>query len=137
MTRRIGAVGLALVLAGCAVSLPPPFFDPRAYWTEAPAYFLIRIGLLMAAVPVAFAWNQWRPEAWSPLREMGFASLFVYWIHVEMAYGRPANAIKGELSFAEATIGYAILVCVLWGLVRLRAYVAAPVLTVRARNLGE
>ena len=74
----------------------------------------------MAAIPVAFVWNQWRPDAWSPLREMGFASLFVYWIHVEMAYGRPANAIKGELSFVEATIGYAILVCVLWGLVRLR-----------------
>ena len=42
-------------LAGCAVSLPPPLFDPRAYWTEAPTYFLIRVGLLMAAVPVAFA----------------------------------------------------------------------------------
>ena len=77
MTRRVGAVGLALVLAGCAVSLPPPFFDPRAYWTEAPAYFLIRVGLLMAAIPVAFVWNQRRPDAWSPLREMGFASLFI------------------------------------------------------------
>jgi uncharacterized membrane protein len=125
LTRRIGAVGLALVLAGGAVSLPPPFFDPRAYWTEAPAYFVIRLGLLMAAIPVAFGWNHWRSDAWSPLREMGFASLFVYWIHVEMAYGRPANAIKGELSFVEATIGYAILVCVLWGLVRLKTHVAA------------
>jgi hypothetical protein len=79
----------------------------------------------MAAIPVAFGWNQRHPDAWSPLREMGFASLFVYWIHVEMAYGRPANAIKGELSFVEATIGYAILVCVLWGLVRLKTHVAA------------
>jgi len=125
LTKRIGTVGLALVLAGCAVSLPPPFFDPRAYWTEAPAYFLIRLGLLMAALPVAFWWNQWRPDAWSPVREMGFASLFVYWIHVEMAYGRPANPIKGELSFVEATVGYLMLVCVLWGLVWLKGQVAA------------
>jgi uncharacterized membrane protein len=134
MTRQIGAVGVALVLAGCAVSLPPPFFDPGAYWTEAPAYFLIRMGLLMAAIPVAFAWNEWRPDAWSPVREMGFASLFVYWIHVEMAYGRPANAIKGELSFVQATIGYAILVCILWGLVRLKAHLGAPALALTARD---
>ena len=105
------------------MSLPPPFFDPRAYWTEAPAYLPDpHWDCLMAAIPVAFAWNQWRPGAWSPLREMGYASLFVYWIHVEMAYGRPANAIKDQLSFVEATIGYAILVCVLWGLVRLKAH---------------
>ena len=124
-TRGIGAVGLALVLVGGGASLPPPFFDPRAYWTEAPAYFLIRLGLLMAAVPLAFAWNQRRPDAWSPVREMGYASLFVYWIHVEMAYGRPANPIKGQLSFVEATAGYVLLVMVLWALVRLKASVSA------------
>jgi len=140
-TRRVGAVGLAMVLAGCAVSLPPPLFDPRAYWTEAPAYFLIRMGLLMAAIPIAFAWNQWRPGGWSPLREMGYASLFVYWIHVEMAYGRPANAIKGRLSFVESTVAYVFLVCVLWALVRWKAYaLAAPPIAPRAvpaRELGE
>jgi len=125
LTKRIGTIGLGLVLTGCAVSLPPALFDPRAYWAEAPAYFLIRLGLLLAAIPVAFWWNQRRPGEWSPVREMGFASLFVYWIHVEMAYGRPANAIKGELSFVEATIGYALLVCVLWALVRLKGHVAA------------
>ncbi len=129
LTRRIGAVGVALVLAGCVVALPPPLFDPRAYWTEAPTYFLIRMGLLMAAVPVAFAWNERRPGGWSPLREMGFASLFVYWIHVELAYGRPANLIKGRLSFVEASVGYVILACILWALVRLKTHIAAGPVT--------
>jgi uncharacterized membrane protein len=133
VTRRIGLVGLALALVGCGASLPPPFFDPRAYWTEAPAYFLIRLGLLMGSVPVAFAWNQQRPDRRSPLREMGYASLFVYWIHVEMAYGRPANPIKGELSFLEATVGYLLLVCVLWALVRLKAHLTSGSARLRPR----
>src|SRR5688572_4954277 len=124
-TKRIGLIGLALVLAAAVMSFPALFFDPQTYSREAPAYFLLRLGLLMAAIPVAFAWNQWRPEGWSPLREMGYASLFVYWIHVEMAYGRPANAIKGDLSFVEATVGYALLVVVLWSLVRLKAHFTA------------
>jgi uncharacterized membrane protein len=122
VTRRIGLIGLALVLTAAAMSFPAPFLDPQTYTREAPAYFLVRLGLLMAAIPAGFAWNRWRSEGWSPLRELGYSSLFVYWIHVEMAYGVPANPIKGQLSFVEATVGYLLLVCILWALVRLKAH---------------
>jgi uncharacterized membrane protein len=134
MTKRVGLAGLVLLLTGCAVSLPPPFFDPGAYWTEAPAYFLIRLGVLLAAVPIAFTWNERRQDGWSPLREMGYASLFVYWIHVEMAYGVPANPIKGQLSFLEATVGYFLLLCILWALVRLKAHLTSGSAPLRPRH---
>ena len=53
------------------------------------------------------------------------ASLFVYWIHVEMAYGRPSQAIHRGLSFGEAAAATLVLMVGLYGLVRLKAAVAS------------
>ena len=72
--------------------LPPPFpaFYPQSFfWTTSPAFFFLRLGLLTAAIGVAYLWEL-RPrgvEKWSPLRQLGRTSLFIYWIHVEMVYG--------------------------------------------------
>ena len=59
------------------------------------------------------------------MREFGLASLFVYWVHVEMAYGRPARALQRELSFWEAAVATLALMALLYGLVRLKAAIAA------------
>jgi hypothetical protein len=77
----------------------------------------------MLAIPLARAWYEKRDRAWSPVREFGLSSLFVYWIHVEMAYGRPAVAIHRGLSFWEAAAATSALIVVLYWLVRVKAFV--------------
>lgn len=117
---RIGWVGGGLVAAGCAIA-----FVLAGGWdasfTTAPHFFLVRLGLLMVAVLAARAWVSAWPTTWSPIREFGVASLFVYWIHVEMAYGRPASTLARSLTFTQASWGYVGLCVLLYALVRLKA----------------
>ena len=41
----------------------------------------------------------------SPMQEFGIASLFVYWIHVEMVYGVVSTPIHRQLTFASGDRG--------------------------------
>src|SRR5207253_1646093 len=63
-------------------------------------------GLIALLIPVVFLWDQapWRGlvSRWSPLEELGRASLFVYWIHVEMVYGFISRPLRRNLSFESA-----------------------------------
>jgi uncharacterized membrane protein len=121
IVSRIGWCGVLLASVGAAARLLPPFGGEPTPLTIAPSFSCIRIGLLMAATPLARAWVTSRPLAWSPLREFGVASLFVYWIHVEMAYGTPARPIHRALTVWEALAATLALMVLLYGLVRLKA----------------
>ena len=57
---------------------------------------------------------------WSPLEEFGRASLFVYWIHVEMVYGFFSRPIRRALSLEGALAAYVLFTVFLLGLVRLK-----------------
>ena len=83
---------------------------------------MLRTGLLLIAVGVAWAWAQ-RPRSadrWSPLVLLGVESLFVYWIHVEMVYGIVSMSLHRKLTIPQAAIGYVALCVLLFLLVRLK-----------------
>lgn len=129
---RIGWLGGGLVAAGCVLALLlTNGWD--ASFTTAPHFFLVRLGLLMVAVLAARAWVSAWPAAWSPVREFGVSSLFVYWVHVEMAYGRPASSLFRSLTFAQASWGYVGLCVLLYALVRFKTAATAAYRQRRAR----
>lgn len=112
--RRNGAllaVGAVIGLAGYAASYLPPIYAHTAYWTSSPTFFFVRLGILTALVPVAFAWAEaskgwWR--GWSPLQDFGIASLFVYWVHVEMVYGVLSTPLHRALGYGQAVAALAL-----------------------------
>jgi uncharacterized membrane protein len=82
-----GAAGAALTAAGYAASYLP---DQNAtFWTTSWSFLVMRIGIGMIGIAAAYAWTAAALGAgrWSPLAQMGRASLFIYWIHVEIVYG--------------------------------------------------
>ncbi len=125
INRRLGLFGLLLAAVGGLATQLPPFAGQPTPMTISPSFFCVRLGLVMLAVPIARAWHERRTLSWSPLREFGVASLFVYWIHVEMAYGRPSQSIHRGLSFGEAAAATLVLMVGLYGLVRLKAAVTS------------
>jgi uncharacterized membrane protein len=132
VTWQIGGLGLALVAAGYAATFFPPVYDHGSLWTIAPSFVGVRLGILLMAMPVAFAWGARRRGA-SWLEEFGVSSLFVYWIHVEMVYGIVSLALHKRLSLPQAVLGYALLCLLLFGCVRLKNRFlrpAGPALTV-------
>jgi uncharacterized membrane protein len=97
----MGLAGLVLTVGGYAAAFRPSIYRvASAFWTSSPTWFAMRVGLivavfaLLAAIPErhgwAFSWQR-------PLATLGRASLFVYWIHVELVYGYASWAWRHRL----------------------------------------
>jgi uncharacterized membrane protein len=100
----IGAAGPALAFVAYGASYLPSPFANSYFWTTSPAFFFLRTGILVALVGIAYAWQQ-RPGGeitWSPLRQLGRTSLFIYWIHIELIYGLMTRPIHKTFSLPAA-----------------------------------
>jgi uncharacterized membrane protein len=104
---RLGVAAIAITLAAYAASFRPPFDIRSNFWTTSASFFFLRLGLMMAALALAYAWEQrpWRGQRWSPLQLLGRTSLFVYWIHVEMVYGLVSTPLHRRLPLGTAWVG--------------------------------
>jgi len=119
LTWQLGAIGALLVAAGYAATYFPPVYDHGSLWTIAPSFVGVRLGILLIALPVALAWAA-RRQPGSVLEEFGVASLFVYWIHVEMVYGVVSLPLHHSLSLPQVAVAYVALCALLFALVRLK-----------------
>jgi uncharacterized membrane protein len=106
---QIGIAGIVLAAASYAASYLPSPYQRSDFWTSSPAFFLLRTGVLIAAIGLAYAWDQ-RPGAsrFSPLRQMGRTSLFIYWIHIELIYGLIVRPLHKSMTLGEAWAGVVI-----------------------------
>jgi uncharacterized membrane protein len=128
-------LGLSIAGAGYVAALLPPIYAETSFWTSSPTFFYIRLGVLIVVVPFAYWWMSVF-RGWSPLQDFGVASLFVYWIHVEMVYGILSMAIHRRLSFEAALVAFALFSVGLFGLVKLKDRVRARWLSSRHRTSG-
>jgi uncharacterized membrane protein len=86
-----GIFGLALVYAAkLADSLRWQIYPVYDYWHTSPAFFATRVGLLLMLLFAAYVWCRWGlgQIGFSPLVQLGKTSLLVYWVHIELVYGR-------------------------------------------------
>ena len=63
---------------------------------------LIKLGVILLMVAFAFLWNKHTAEKWSWVRQLGTTSLLVYWVHIELIYGRWLGAWHSSLSIGSA-----------------------------------
>jgi uncharacterized membrane protein len=115
--RNLALAGIAIALSGwLGTSLPPPFW-PSEFWTTSLSFFLIRVGVMTAALAAAWLWMQ-RPshDRWSPLVVFGRTSLFVYWVHVGLAYGAFSAPLHHALTLTWSLASFAVLTTLMLGL---------------------
>lgn len=106
--RRMAIGGLVLVACGIVFSRTPWSLTPR--WTDLMSLFLCRTGVM--AMLMAGAWALFRRrslERANPLVVFGQTSLFVYWIHVELAYGVFSYPIRHALALPWAFAAFLTL----------------------------
>ena len=121
--RRLNVIlavaGAATTAIGYATSFLPAIYREASFWTTSPTFFFLRLGILILSLPVAYAWNAaWRGR--SVLQEFGRASLFVYWIHVELAYGVLSGPIHKSLTLGQAFTAYALFTVALFGAAKMK-----------------
>ncbi len=114
-----GVVGLALVYATkFADSLPWQLYPVYDYWHTSPAFVATRVGLLLILVLAAYAWCRWGlgQVGFSPLIQLGKTSLLVYWVHIELVYGRFHILPPHSQTILGASVGLGIIFLVMLAL---------------------
>ena len=123
--------GLAGIVVAFAASFRPSIYPVANFWTSSPTFFFIRVGICTRLIPLA--WTVDRFHAWLRIRfaigagtsdvpgrvvtTLGRSSLFVYWIHVEMAYGGIAIPMKRALPLELSLLATVALCALLYQIV--------------------
>jgi uncharacterized membrane protein len=103
-----GAAGLGFVAVSRWLDAGPhQLYAVYDYWHTSPNFWLIRVGMLLVILAASYAWCRWGAGRWgfSPLIQLGQASLLVYWVHLEFVYGRLSILPKHSDSVRTASLG--------------------------------
>jgi hypothetical protein len=121
----LGAAGLVLIeLSRWLDAQPRQFYAVYDYWRTSPEFFLVRVGMLMVILTAAYAWCRWGAGQWgfSPLIQLGQASLLVYWVHLEFVYGRASILKKHAQTIGGASAGLLIITLAMLALAYIRTH---------------
>ncbi|MFZ0734983.1 MAG: heparan-alpha-glucosaminide N-acetyltransferase domain-containing protein [Candidatus Sulfotelmatobacter sp.] len=120
-----GIAGLLLIeLSRWLDALPWHVYAVYDYWHTSPDFFLIRVGMLLVILCGCYVWCRWGAAQWgfSPLIQLGQASLLVYWVHIEFVYGRVSILTKHAESISGASLGLAIICVAMVALAYIRTH---------------
>jgi len=108
----LGVAGLVLIeLSRWLDAQPRQLYPVYDYWHTSPAFFLVRVGMLMVILSASYAWCRWglAQRGFSPVIQLGQASLLVYWVHIEFVYGRVSILTKRAQGIAGASWGLLVI----------------------------
>jgi fucose 4-O-acetylase-like acetyltransferase len=92
------------------------------FWLDSPALIFIKLGAVMMLIALAWLWNlQMSAQQWSWVRQLGTTSLLVYWVHIELVYGRWTKDLQTHLGVGQTVAASAILVVAMLGLSLVRS----------------
>jgi uncharacterized membrane protein len=112
--RRLAIAAVVLIAVGGSLSAIGAFEVPSAI--DSAPFFAWRTGAMILAFAASWALVGKRSlESWSPLVVLGQTSLFVYWIHVEIAYGVFTYPIHRSLPLSVSFPLYVSLTMALLG----------------------
>jgi uncharacterized membrane protein len=108
------AGGAVILACQYCSGLPYSIYTKSEYWLNSPAQVLTKLGVVLLMIAFAFLWTRYgsREDRWSWLRQFGTTSLLVYWVHIELVYGRWLWFWKSGLNVGQtvaAAIGVILL----------------------------
>jgi uncharacterized membrane protein len=111
-------LGFGLLLGGQYFSNVPYSIYPKSeFWLNSPGLIVMKLGVVILFLAFAFVWTEYAVgAAWSWLRQLGTTSLLVYWVHIELVYGRWFGAAKQSLGNVECAVWTVVVVLAMLGL---------------------
>jgi uncharacterized membrane protein len=118
--RQFAARAGAVVAAGAAGAFLPSI-NGSQFWSTSVSFFLLRVGAMLLLLVGAWLWIRARQrgvaaasQPGGPMAELGRASLFVYWVHVELAYGFMSQPLHQALPLPVALLAFGLLTLLMW-----------------------
>ncbi len=111
-------LGFGLILSGQYFSnLPYSLYPAVDFWLNSPGLIFIKLGVIMVILAVTFLWtHHGSGQGWSWVRQLGTTSLLVYWVHIELVYGRWLSFWKESLTPAQCVLAAVTLILMMIGL---------------------
>lgn len=108
-------IGLALIVGGQYFSgLPYSVYTKSEYWLDSPGLATIKLGVALALMAFAWVWaNGAIAHRWSLMSQLGTTSLLVYWVHIELVYGRWFGFWKESLTFPQVVLFSVVLIALM------------------------
>lgn len=116
-------LGVVLIVGGQYFSnIQYSLYPKSEFWLDSPGLIVIKLGVVLILMAFAYLWTEYAVgNSWSWLRQLGTTSLLVYWVHIELVYGRWFGAWKESLSNLQCGIIAAIVIAAMLGLSVLRS----------------
>ena len=128
MFGRWGGGGGGALFAHYLSNLPYSVYPKSEFWLDSPGLIAIKTGLVLCILAVAYLWtNLAAAQRPSLFRQLGTTSLLVYWVHVELVYGRWFGVWKESLSVPQVVMYTVVLIALM---------TALSLLQTRYRSLG-
>ncbi len=92
-------IGFGLILTAEYFSnFPYSVYQKTDFWLDSPALTAIKLGVLLVIMAFAYLWSEYViRDRWSWVKQLGTTSLLVYWVHIEIVYGRWFGGWKDRL----------------------------------------
>ncbi len=100
------SIGVGLVIASRYLSnLPYSIYPNSDYWLNSPGLVATKLGVVLCILALSYLWvNLGSPQRWSLFRQLGTTSLLVYWVHIEIVYGRWFGFWKEALTVQQVVV---------------------------------
>ena len=105
-------------------NLPFSIYPKSEFWLDSPAQVLIKLGVILVTLAAAYVWTQYGAAGagWSWVRQFGTTSLLVYWVHIELVYGRWLPWCKNNLDEGQTALAAAVLIALMLLLATAKTY---------------
>ena len=109
--------GAAIVACQYLANLPYSMYAKSEFWLNSPAQVLTKQGVTMLILALAFLWTRYGArDGWSWVRQFGTTSLLVYWVHIELVYGRSLWFLKSSLTEAQTVVAAVVVILLMLAL---------------------
>jgi hypothetical protein len=123
MQWTVLAAGAAIACCQYCVHLPFSIYASSDFWLNSPAQVLTKQSVTLLLLALAFVWTQYiARDGWSWLRQFGTTSLLVYWVHIELIYGRWMWFFKERLTVMETAALAMLVILFLLGISSAKTY---------------
>jgi hypothetical protein len=116
--------GLTLAFSAYTISnMSLSIYSVSDFWLNSPALVLIKVGAILIFIAFAWLWNmRTSAQNWSWVRQFGLTSLLVYWVHIELIYGRWFGMLKDQLTVGQTVFATVLTILAMLALSLLRTY---------------
>jgi hypothetical protein len=111
MLQWAAMLGFVLIFAGQQLSnFPYSVYSKSEFWLDSPWLILMKVGVILLLLSFAYLWTKHSEGRWSWVRQFGVTSLLVYWVHIELIYGRWLWFWKENLTAGQTAAAAVVLI---------------------------